>query len=311
MSRAEVIRKFDDIVDFAGVGQFIDTAVRFYSSGMYMRLAFAVAAHLESEILVVDEALAVGDTEFQKRCLGKMDDISSREGRTILFVSHNLEAVQRLCSRGLLLRRGRLEADGPIGEVVAQYRAVSAEHADGFGHFNPAVRRGIGWARFTDIRVMSGGARVGRVTSDDDLEVEIDLAVAAHHTGTLRGLVVELVVHSDGGVPLCSLMNVDGDGDGLPDDMSCTVRVRIPGPTFVPGTYRLSAFVGLPFLQQVDEVDDAVEFEVLPPRQPWRPYELVPSRGHVCRLGEWNVVRSGGGRPVAEESLPLAARAAR
>ena len=120
MDRAYVERRFEEIVDFAGVEKFIDTPVKRYSSGMYLRLAFAVAAHLEAEIMIVDEVLAVGDAQFQKKCLGKMSD-ASQEGRTVLFVSHNLTAVKSLCSRALLLRNGTLVADMPATEAVEQY----------------------------------------------------------------------------------------------------------------------------------------------------------------------------------------------
>jgi lipopolysaccharide transport system ATP-binding protein len=287
MSRAHVTRQFDAIVEFSGIGAFIDTPVRFYSSGMYVRLAFAVAAHMEPEILVVDEVLAVGDAEFQKRCLGKMNDVS-RDGRTVLFVSHNLEALQRLCTRGLLLRGGALIADGPVASVVARYRALTAGGGD-LGGFNPATRRGAGWARFVDIRLMNGTTRTGRRHADDDLEFEMDVALTAAGAGSLRGLLVEVVISTEDGQPLCSLMTVDGEATTLPDESSATLRLRIPGPTFIPGTYRLRAFLGIPFLQHVDEIDDALEFEILAPREPWRPYELHPSRGHVCVKGEWRV----------------------
>jgi lipopolysaccharide transport system ATP-binding protein len=120
MQRAETRRRFDEIVAFAEVERFIDTQVKHYSSGMYLRLAFAVAAHLEPEILLVDEVLAVGDAAFQKRCLGKMSEVT-RSGRTVLFVSHNLEAVQRLCERGLWFHQGALVEDGPIDDVVRHY----------------------------------------------------------------------------------------------------------------------------------------------------------------------------------------------
>src|SRR5207253_10572809 len=109
MSRREIIRKFDEIVAFAELEKFIDTPVKHYSSGMYVRLAFAVAAHLEPEILLVDEVLAVGDIEFQKKCLGKMENVSKREGRTVLFVSHNMDAVQELCSLVILFYGGQIQ----------------------------------------------------------------------------------------------------------------------------------------------------------------------------------------------------------
>ena len=120
MKRAEVARKFNDIVGFAEIDRFIDTPVKYYSSGMYMRLAFAVAAHLETEILLVDEVLAVGDLGFQQKCLAKMDDIA-RSGRSVVFISHNLETIQRFAVRGLLFDSGRLVADGRMSDISALY----------------------------------------------------------------------------------------------------------------------------------------------------------------------------------------------
>src|SRR5205823_2828629 len=130
MGNCEIVRKFDEIVAFAELEKFIDTPVKHYSSGMYVRLAFAVAAHLEPEVLLVDEVLAVGDFEFQRRCLGRMQDLSS-EGRTVIFVSHQLQVMARLCDRAILLDRGQLVRDGEAGAVVAQYlqtgQGVNAE----------------------------------------------------------------------------------------------------------------------------------------------------------------------------------------
>jgi lipopolysaccharide transport system ATP-binding protein len=120
MSRREVLSKFDEIVEFSGIGQFIDTPVKRYSSGMYVRLAFAVAAHLEPEVLIIDEVLAVGDHEFQQRCMGRIEDISG-SGRTVLFVSHDMQAVSRLCDRAYWLEKGRVMLEGPSESVVAQY----------------------------------------------------------------------------------------------------------------------------------------------------------------------------------------------
>ena len=121
MTKRDIRKKFDAIVAFAEVAQFLDTPVKRYSSGMYVRLAFAVAAHLEPEILVVDEVLAVGDADFQKKCLGKMNDVSLQEGRTVLFVSHNMEALLKLCSRGILLSSGQLVDCGDVKQVVSHY----------------------------------------------------------------------------------------------------------------------------------------------------------------------------------------------
>jgi lipopolysaccharide transport system ATP-binding protein len=121
MRRHEITRKLDEIIEFSGVERYIDTPVKRYSSGMYVRLAFAVAAHLESEILIVDEVLAVGDAEFQKKCLGKMGDVSKEEGRTILFVSHNLGAIKTLCNKGILLKNGLIDLIGNIENVILNY----------------------------------------------------------------------------------------------------------------------------------------------------------------------------------------------
>ncbi|MBL7880644.1 MAG: ABC transporter ATP-binding protein, partial [Chryseobacterium gambrini] len=125
MTRKEITRKFDEIVDFSGVERYIDTPVKRYSSGMYVRLAFAVAAHLESEILIIDEVLAVGDAEFQKKCLGKMGDVTKGEGRTILFVSHNITAIKELCNAGLLLEKGNLVTQGDINKCIIEYQKNS------------------------------------------------------------------------------------------------------------------------------------------------------------------------------------------
>src|SRR5471032_97536 len=157
MKRGEILKKFDEIVDFADIGKFVDTPVKHYSSGMYMRLAFGVAAHMEPEILVVDEVLAVGDSAFQKKCLGKMEQVS-KAGRTVLFVSHNTQAIKALCTRCLLLSQGQIRDDGPVSRVISKYNeemrsaTVNAKTAIN----NPKFRRGSGAVRFTDIQIVDG-----------------------------------------------------------------------------------------------------------------------------------------------------------
>lgn len=143
MRKAEITRKFDEIVDFAGVERYVDTPVKRYSSGMYVRLAFAVAAHLEAEILVVDEVLAVGDAEFQKKCLGKMGQVSRGEGRTVLFVSHNMDSVKTLCSKGILLDKGSVVKTGEITGVTNYYfnSLVSKENKGGISAWLAAYKR--------------------------------------------------------------------------------------------------------------------------------------------------------------------------
>ncbi|MEI7816632.1 MAG: ABC transporter ATP-binding protein [Desulfuromonadales bacterium] len=132
MSRVDIKRKFDEIVDFAEVEKFLDTPVKRYSSGMYVRLAFAVAAHLEPEILIVDEVLAVGDAQFQKKCLGKMEDVSAKEGRTVLFVSHQMGAIAQLCNKAILLNKGEITQTGSVQHVVSYYLNQSTSGNIGF-----------------------------------------------------------------------------------------------------------------------------------------------------------------------------------
>lgn len=156
MTQKEIKKKFDSIVDFSGVERYIDTPVKRYSSGMYVRLAFAVAAHLEPEILIVDEVLAVGDAEFQKKCLGKMHDVSEREGRTVLFVSHNLQAIKNLCQKTIILNNGELFASGETEEALKRYNELNREikvTADTDVN-NIKNRRGSGAIRFTSIDVL-------------------------------------------------------------------------------------------------------------------------------------------------------------
>ncbi len=139
MTKAEITRKFDEIVEFAEMGKFIDTPVKRYSSGMYVKLAFAVAAHLDSEILVMDEVLAVGDMKFQDKCLGKMSDVSSQEGRTVLYVSHNMSTIKRLCRRCMVLDHGKKIFDGGVNEAVDIYTesgAVAKERFKAFGNYS-------------------------------------------------------------------------------------------------------------------------------------------------------------------------------
>jgi lipopolysaccharide transport system ATP-binding protein len=149
MTKAEIKKKFDEIVDFSGVEQFIDTPVKRYSSGMYVRLAFAVAAHLEPEILVVDEVLAVGDAEFQTKCLGKMREVSTNDGRTVLFVSHNMQAVSVLCNRGLFLSGGSVAVAGEIKKAMDCYMSSILESKT--NETFPGLRSGSGEYRFSSV----------------------------------------------------------------------------------------------------------------------------------------------------------------
>src|SRR5690242_16277353 len=153
MKKAEIRRKFDEIVAFAEVQRFLDSPLKHYSSGMQMRLAFAVAAHLEPEILLVDEVLAVGDASFQRKCLGKMGEVA-RQGRTIIFVSHSMSAINALCSRCVILNRGALEFDGSTADATGRYYADSVEPLSGCD-LSTRPRKGSGKARFTSISVQA------------------------------------------------------------------------------------------------------------------------------------------------------------
>jgi lipopolysaccharide transport system ATP-binding protein len=190
MKRTEILRKFDEIVDFAEVGRFIDTPVKRYSSGMYVRLAFAVAAHLDLEILVVDEVLAVGDAEFQKKCLGKMQNVV-RTGRTVLFVSHNMAAVKSLCDRALLLERGRIVADGPVDSVVNHYLDLAARPSSGAGIPADAPRSGTGEARFRFVEILTmDGRPVAELFFAQRFRVRATIEVLRPVTRAVAGVVV-------------------------------------------------------------------------------------------------------------------------
>lgn len=160
MRRAEIEAKFDEIVAFSQIGRYLDAPVKHYSSGMYMRLAFSVAAHLESEILLVDEVLAVGDQDFQKKCIEKMREMT-RSGRTVLFVSHNLDSIRSLCHSAVLLRQGTLAAAGPVEQVVAEYLPAGPRVGVGRVHWDdPAVRPANEWIELHWLRLESDDGRV-------------------------------------------------------------------------------------------------------------------------------------------------------
>ncbi|ADB38482.1 ABC transporter ATP-binding protein [Spirosoma linguale] len=154
MKRHEIRRRFDEIVEFSGIGQFVDTPVKRYSSGMYVRLAFAVAAHLDSDILIVDEVLAVGDAEFQKKCLAKMQEFTRTEGRTILFVSHNMQAVSQLCKHILWLKKGQVVASGPIQSILNQYSNQSQTNQLSQVWHTPEEAPGNHWIRLKSVELI-------------------------------------------------------------------------------------------------------------------------------------------------------------
>ena len=179
MSKKEIAEKFDEIVEFSGVEKFIDTPVKRYSSGMYVRLAFAIAAHLEPDILIVDEVLAVGDIEFQKKCLGKMEEVAGN-GRTILFVSHSMSAVRALCTRAIVLSDGKVTFDGSVNKAVTHYESLvrGAGFDENSALSNDVVRRGLGQVRFSSIKVSGiDGISKFDFKRGDDIVFDIEYSV--------------------------------------------------------------------------------------------------------------------------------------
>ena len=235
MTRAETKAKFDEIVAFAAVEQFLDTPVKRYSSGMYVRLAFAVAAHLEPEILIVDEVLAVGDAEFQKKCLGKMHDVATG-GRTVLFVSHNMQAVSVLCNRGMFFRAGSLEYTGSMKETIDRYISSYSE-ANGQDD-NPDRRYGTGDYRFTSAnpdQQIFGGAE------EKVINFEIE------RRGKLVGrmwLCVRILDSNGVNLVQCDSRLV---GFWVEDCPRISGQVRFPTPWLKPGSYRVDLFMGAPW----------------------------------------------------------------
>ena len=240
MRRAEIDRKFDEIVAFAETEQFLDTPVKHYSSGMRVRLAFAVAAHLEPEILFVDEVLAVGDAAFQKKCIGKMDDVA-KSGRTILFVSHNMSAILNLCPRVILLEHGRIVADGPAAETTKRY-LESLKSGGGRNLLSIPDRRGCGRVRFSSVWFEDAQARaVEQGISGEPLAVMLE-----YRSDLNRELLsprVSVAVEDIFGQPLfvCSTEMVPDAPRQLPPNG--VLRCLIPRLPLSQGQYHLTLFL--------------------------------------------------------------------
>lgn len=248
MKRAEIVRKFDEIVGFAGVEKFLDTPVKRYSSGMYVRLAFAVAAHLEPEILVVDEVLAVGDVEFQKKCLSKMGDLS-RSGQTVLLVSHNMASVANLCTRAILLNKGEKVMEGSASEVIQSYLAMARSAGGEAVWSDPVLAPGNEIARLHCVRIFQEGT-VG-ATSDVDISKEVEVEItywnlqegALLHTGIwLRDHLGAFVLASSNHK---SIALEDDPWYGRPHPVGLFKSIcRIPGNFLNEGLYSITAIVG-------------------------------------------------------------------
>lgn len=287
MSSREIRGKLDQIIDFSEIEKFIDTPVKRYSSGMYVRLAFAVAAHLEPEVLIVDEVLAVGDAVFQKKCLGKMQDVG-KEGRTVLFVSHNMGAVKSLCSRAVLLEHGQLVMDGAVNEVVNRY-LLGATECDSAGWIpEDHVRIGTGEARIRRVQVVGeDGEPTGELSMDQDVKVALHIEAFEN----IPDAHFEIGLYSEDGVAVAvTHRDIDHDASPLPSGefvVNADVSIKL-----LPGKYRIGASIYRDSGYIVDGLERTVGFEVgRYSAIHARPYRWGEVRGFIRPPAQWGLKR--------------------
>jgi lipopolysaccharide transport system ATP-binding protein len=258
MRKAEIDRKFDEIVAFSEVEKFLDTPVKWYSSGMYVRLAFAVAAHLDPEILIVDEVLAVGDVQFQKKCMGKMQEVAGGQGRTVLFVSHNMTAVQRLCPRAILLRKGTVAADGPVDAVVQEYLSYLHESAESAFVDNPE-RSGTGLVRLVGARVLNAaGIQTRGLVAGEPATFEFSY----ENPGNVARAYLAVTVFNHLGDAATQLDTWLYDNDPVTLGHEGVFTCRVPKIPFPPGEYRLGVSVNPEFGAATDVLPNALVFTI-------------------------------------------------
>lgn len=259
MSRREIKNRFDEIVDFSEVERFLDTPVKRYSSGMYVRLAFAVAAHLEPEILIVDEVLAVGDAEFQKKCVGKMEDASSREGRTVLLVSHQLPLIQNLCTRCVLLDQGQIIADGPTTDVIGAYMSHGASLVK-VALNKREDRAGKGRVKVVGIAMRDAEGNVIREAIAGS-EVRLCVEYVTRGGMTIENCVFCLEIHKDARSYI-ALSTALVDRQKLVVNGHGRVDFHIPKWPLMEGTYHINTYVGSNGVME-DYIEDAVSIDVI------------------------------------------------
>jgi lipopolysaccharide transport system ATP-binding protein len=260
MKKVDIQRNFDAIVDFAEVEKFIDTPVKHYSSGMYTRLAFSVAAHLEPEVLVVDEVLAVGDIGFQKKCLARMSDVA-REGRTVIFVSHNMAAVTRLCQRAVWLEDGRIKMDNDAATLVNKYQSHYLVSNQTWTRPNPMkAGDGLTFLR-VDLRDSNGAGR-GIFDGTDAIQVCLHYRIDR----LLTGCQVAVRLYNSDGQVIFTTADADAARGAAVPKMSGEHRssFTIPGQFLAPGLYSLFVAAHLPYRTIYDLVEQTVVFEVSP-----------------------------------------------
>jgi lipopolysaccharide transport system ATP-binding protein len=294
MRKSEIKRKFDEIVDFSGVERYIETPVKRYSSGMYVRLAFAVAAHLESEILIVDEVLAVGDAEFQKKCLGKMGDVSKGEGRTVLFVSHNIGAINQLCPKAILLENGSIKMDGFTDQIVDWYlKSELVEEA--FADFrSPGLKRGgNGKVLFEKAHLSMGfGSNNNRIFSIGD-SIYLTFSVVFNNPNE-KTVKTAIELKSIDGQKLANMIDVDsGFQVSGKQGALATYEVIIRDIRLYPGTYYLSLFAGdISSTETYDYLEDCLSFEIVDGGSLTTRF-LPRSAGLFFFTPEWKVQETG------------------
>jgi len=279
MRKAEINRKFDQIVDFSGVEKFIDTPVKHYSSGMSVRLAFSVAAHLEPEILLVDEVLAVGDFEFQKKCLGKMDEVASA-GRTVFFVSHNLLSIQSLCTRTILLHRGCLEIDGKTSEVISNYLSSEGSSTTTIDCMK-LDHTGSGDARIISARIVDAkGIETNSFTMGQTFVIEF-LVKTEFNKIDLTHAIEIIDMH---GIPILHLWDLDNNVNRVMGNIR-KIRAKISSVDLFPGNYYITLWTGFESGFRVDRVENCLTINIYQRNDVRR--QLSRHRGVVFHLANW------------------------
>lgn len=258
MKKAEINRKFDEIVAFSEIEKFLDTPVKRYSSGMYIRLAFAVAAHLEPEILIVDEVLAVGDIGFQKKCLGKMHDVAASTGRTILFVSHNMSALSQLCERGVLLEKGSVTAIGPIKDVIKRYLKGGLDRDRAQASFPAEDHKPC---QYVSVEILHGDGSLGSEFScDEPVTIRLRFEIREFVPGLFLTFMLQ---NFDGTQVLFS--DVRDTDESIPERLRVglhTFEITIPPRLLAPTTYMVTVSSSVYFLGVIDQQDTCCEFSL-------------------------------------------------
>ncbi|NJK33735.1 MAG: ABC transporter ATP-binding protein [Oscillatoriales cyanobacterium SM2_2_1] len=262
MERSEILRKFSEIVEFSEVEKFLDTPVKHYSSGMYVRLAFAVAAHLEPEILIVDEVLAVGDASFQKKCIGKMRDVASGEGRTILFVSHNMTAISALCPRSIYLKNGQILLDSRTADVVTYYQTENCSQISSQVDLTNAKRTGSGKVQFTSVTIKPVDVQKdGELTlySGEDIEITVSLLSKID----IAGVNIALIIYDYSGYRLIDVNNaLKGFFIEFKESKRKDIVFKLISPLLKSGSYLLGLWAGKGGTETIDQVEYACSFTI-------------------------------------------------